>query len=77
MNSLENLYEVYVNNGLEYGDESSFTKLVIAKSKDEAEEKVKTTRDYKWHERHNMWVHISKIDMIDGYRVRLEKVAYE
>lgn len=65
---------MYVNNGLEYGDESSFTKLIVAKNEIEAEEKVKQTRDYEWYETYNTWIHTEKIDIIDGYRVKLEKI---
>lgn len=72
--NLRNLYEVYVNNGLEYGDESSFTKLIVARNENEAEELVKKTRDYKIHETHNTWIHTEKVDIIDGYKVKLEKI---
>ncbi len=72
--NLRKLYEVYVNNGLEYGDESHFTVIVVAKNERDAEEKVKQTREFEYHNTHNAWIDVEELDIVDGYRIKLEKI---
>lgn len=72
--NLRQLYEVYVNNGQEYEDESHFTTIVVAKDREDAREKAKQHRDFKWHDTDDTWFHIQELNIIEGYRVKLEKI---
>ena len=72
--NLRNLYEVYVNNGQTYEDESHFTAIIVAKNKDDALEKVKQHRDFYYHNTETVRFHVEELDIIDGYRIKLEKI---
>lgn len=72
--NIRQLFMVYVNNGQEYEDESHFTVVVVAKNIEEAKEKAKQNSLYSWHDTEKTWFNIKELDIIDGYRIKLQLI---
>ena len=68
------LYEVYVNNGMDYDDEYHFTKVVVAKNKEDALNQVKNSKECYFRDYETFTYEVNELDVIDGYKIKLIKL---
>ena len=65
------LYEVYFNNGMEYEDESTFKRLMVAKDEVEikklANERLRKHFDEEWYS--DAYVEIDEVTEVDGFKI--------
>lgn len=72
--NIRRLYEVYVNNGMSYDDEVHFTKVVIAKDRNDALTKVRESDECYFRDYETVRFEVNELDVIDGYRISVEKI---
>jgi len=69
------LFEVYFNNGLDYEDESSFNRLMVAKDevdiKKLANERLRNHYDEEWYK--EAYVEIEEVTEVDGFKVSVNE----
>ena len=65
------LYEVYFNNGMDYEEETSFTRLMVAKDEEDinklANERLFNHFDSTWYK--DAYVEIEEVVEIDGFKI--------
>ena len=65
------LYEVYFNNGLDYEDNVSFTRLMVAKEESEikklADVRLRKHFDEEWYK--DAYVEIEEVTEVDGFKI--------
>jgi hypothetical protein len=73
------LYEVYMNNGLNYGDEDSTTVLIVAENMGLATKRAnELLRNTFWEPNPkfmygNPYFYVELVDKVDGYEIVLKK----
>lgn len=66
------LFEVYINNGYDYGDEESQTKLIVVNSEEEANIRAENWMKDCYGE-YKSYFYVEEITEVDGFKISVSR----